>query len=109
MAVANKLAPATTQKPKKTFTDYISGENIKKKINEMVGGKGSQRFITAVVSAVSNNKDLSQCVPGTIIAGALLGESLKLSPSPQLGQYYLVPFNDKQKGKVAQFQLGLTL
>lgn len=114
MAVANKLAPATTQKPKKTFTDYISGENIKKKINEMVGGKGSQRFITAVVSAVSNNKDLAQCVPGTIIAGALLGESLKLSPSPQLGQYYLVPYNLKRKDsqgkyyteKVAQFQLG---
>lgn len=36
----------------------------------------------------------------------MLGESLKLSPSPQLGQYYLVPFNDKEKGKVAQFQLG---
>ena len=37
MAVANKLAPATTQKPKKTFTDYISGENIKKKIDKYKG------------------------------------------------------------------------
>ena len=44
----------------------------------------------------------------------MLGESLNLSPSPQLGQYYLVPFNKKVKGvdgdesyiKVAQFQLG---
>lgn len=36
----------------------------------------------------------------------MLGESLNLSPSPQLGQYYLVPFNDRNKGKVAQFQLG---
>ena len=35
-----------------------------------------------------------------------MGESLNLSPSPQLGHYYLVPFNDKNKGKVAQFQLG---
>ena len=25
---------------------------------------------------------------------------------PQLGQYYLVPFNDRERGKVAQFQLG---
>lgn len=114
MAVANKLAPATTQKPKVTFSDYISGDKIKKKINDMVGGKDSQRFITAVISAVSNNKDLAQCTPGTIIAGALLGESLKLSPSPQLGQYYLVPYNLSRKDeqgkyyteKVAQFQLG---
>lgn len=37
----------------------------------------------------------------------MLGESLKLSPSPQLGQYYMVPFKDKKRGcKVAQFQLG---
>ncbi len=35
-----------------------------------------------------------------------MGESLKLSPSPQLGQYYMVPFNDRERGKVAQFQLG---
>ena len=31
------------------------------------------------------------------MAGALLGESLNLSPSPQLGQYYLVPFKQKAK------------
>lgn len=114
MAVANKLAPTSNNKPKVTFTDYIAGENIKKKINEMVGGKNSQRFITAIVSAVSNNKDLAMCNPSTIIAGALLGEALQLSPSPQLGQYYLVPYNIKRKDaqgkeyweKVAQFQLG---
>lgn len=47
-----------------------------------------------------------ECTNQSILSGALLGESLKLSPSPQLGQYYLVPFNDKNKGKVAQFQLG---
>jgi recombination protein RecT len=36
-----------------------------------------------------------------------LGESLKLSPSPQLGQFYIVPFNDNKNGrKVAQFQIG---
>ena len=63
----------------------------------MVGGKNSQRFITAIVSAVSNNNDLASCNFGTIIAGALLGESLQLSPSPQLGHYYLVPYNIKKK------------
>lgn len=118
MAVSNKLAPATPAKqaavPKQTFTDYIFQEKIKNKINDMVGGRNSQRFITAIVSAVSNNNDLANCKFGTIIAGALLGESLQLSPSPQLGHYYLVPYNIKRKDangveyydKVAQFQLG---
>jgi recombination protein RecT len=35
------------------------------------------------------------------VSGALLGESLNLSPSPQLGHYYLVPYANK-----ATFQLG---
>ena len=35
----------------------------------------------------------------------MLGETLNLSPSPQLGQYYLVPY-DTKNGKIAQFQLG---
>jgi recombination protein RecT len=49
---------------------------------------------------------LQECTNQSILSGALLGESLKLSPSPQLGQYYLVPYNDRDRGKVAQFQLG---
>lgn len=38
---------------------------------------------------------------------ALLGEALNLSPSSQLGQFYMVPFKNKKKGVTeAQFQLG---
>ena len=55
---------------------------------------------------MNTNPALSECTNQSILSAALLGESLKLSPSPQLGHYYMVPFNDKNKGKVAQFQLG---
>lgn len=103
MAVTNSLAKASNN----TFTNYLSGDGVKRKINEIVGGKDGQRFITAVVSAVSNNPELANCDHGTILSAALLGESLKLSPSPQLGQYYMVPFNDNKAGiKKAQFILG---
>ena len=45
--------------------------------------------------------------PGHRPVWCIAGESLNLSPSPQLGQYYLVPFNNTKKGcKDAQFQLG---
>lgn len=91
---------------KMTFSAYITSDAIKNKINAMVGGKDGQRFITSILSAVSINPSLAECDHGTIVSAALLGESLKLSPSPQLGQYYMVPYNDKRKGKVAQFQLG---
>ena len=66
MAVANKLAPTSNNKPKVTFTDYIAGENIKKKINEMVGGKNSQRFITAIVNEKEAEK-VSQSVKKSLM------------------------------------------
>lgn len=44
------------------------------------------------------NAQLQECDAGSILAGSLLGESLGLQPSPQLGQYYLVPFDCKVKG-----------
>jgi len=97
----------TLVKQKATFSTFLAGDAVKRKINETVGGKNGQRFITSILSAVGANPTLQECEHGSIISAALLGESLNLSPSPQLGQYYLVPFNDKKKGcKVAQFQLG---
>ena len=107
MAVNNSLAPQRDAGKPKTFSAFLTSDAIKNRINAMVGGKDGQRFISAVISAVSVNPALTECEHSTILSAALLGESLKLSPSPQLGQYYLVPFNDKKRGcKVAQFQLG---
>ncbi len=105
MEVSNKLTTKADSKP--TFSTYLAKDTVKQKINEMIGGKDGQRFITSIISAVSINPALAECENSTILSAAMLGESLKLSPSPQLGQYYLVPFNDKKRGcKVAQFQLG---
>lgn len=88
------------------ITAYLTQDAVKNQINNVIGGKDGQRFISAVVSAVNANPNLQECTNQSILSGALLGESLKLSPSPTLGQYYLVPYNDKERGKVAQFQLG---
>ena len=95
----------TQSKPK--FSVAIQTDGIKKLINNTLGDpERAQRFVASITSAVATNPALQECDNGSIIAGALLGEALNLSPSPQLGQYYLVPYNDKTKGKVATFQLG---
>ena len=91
---------------KKTFSAFMTAPNIKARINEVVG-KNAQSFMTSIVSAVSANPALQECEPATILSAAFLGEGLKLSPSPQLGQYYMVPYDNKKAGvKQAQFQLG---
>ena len=106
MAVNNTLTNRQGNKPQ-TFSAFLTGNAVRARINAMVGSKDGPRFISSVISAVSVNPALTECEHSTILSAALLGESLKLSPSPQLGQYYLVPFNDKKRNcKVAQFQLG---
>lgn len=105
MADNTSLVNAQNNKP--AFSTFMTSNAVQKRIGAMVAGDGGPRFISSVVSAVSVNPALAECDYGTILSAALLGESLKLSPSPQLGQYYMVPFNDKKRGtKVAQFQLG---
>ena len=104
MTVSNSLVP---NKKKQTITTFLTGDAVKNKINQMVGGKDGQRFITSIISAVSTNPALAECDHSTILSSAMLGESLKLSPSPQLGQYYMVPFKDRKNARiVATFVLG---
>lgn len=105
--------------PKKLyFSQAMQTEKYKKLINNTLGDPvRAARFAANITSAVAVNPTLQECDAGTVLAGALLGESLLLQPSPQLGQFYLVPFESKAKrdrqGNVikpaclkAQFVLG---
>ena len=104
MAVSNNLAKS---QQKISLTAYLSNDAVKNQINSIVGGKNGTRFISSIISAVNANASLQECTNASILSAALLGESLNLSPSPQLGQYYIVPFKNNNAGvKVAQFQLG---
>lgn len=96
----------TQSKPK--FSVVIQSDAYKKLINNTLGDPNkATRFIASISSAVATNPQLQECEPNTIVAGALVGAALDLSPSPQLGQYYLVPFKNNKKGTIeAQFILG---
>lgn len=104
MAVQNSLAK---KNQKMGLTAYLTQDAVKRQINSVVGGKNGTRFISSIVSAVQTTPALQECTNPSILSAALLGEALNLSPSPQLGQFYMVPFDNKKKGvKEAQFQLG---
>ena len=105
MAVQNTLAK---QEKKPSFGVMINSTGYKTLINRTLGDpKKATRFVTAISSAVATNPALQNCDAATIVSAGLLGETLNLSPSPQLGQYYLVPFNDRKNNRTtAQFQLG---
>lgn len=81
----------------------------------MNGIGGSDASAVVGMNPYKSNIDLfeekigrvQECTSPSIVNAALLGEALNLSPSPQLGQFYMVPFDNRKKGcKEAQFQLG---
>lgn len=100
--VTNSLVKQTS-KQRMGIAAYMTNEAVQAQISSIV--KDSKTFITSVISAVQTNQQLQNCTKQSILSAALLGESLKLSPSPQLGHYYMVPFKNKGTDE-AQFILG---
>lgn len=100
--MANAVA---TQKKKTGIATYLANDAVKKNIMSVIGEKNTTKFVSSVVSAVQTNPALAECTNGSILSAALLGEALQLSPSPQLGQFYMVPYKNKGVSE-AQFQLG---
>ena len=94
------MSANTVVAQKQKFSVAITTDAYKRLIsNTLQDPARAQRFVASITSAVAVNPALQECTPPTIIAGALLGESLNLSPSPQLGQYYLVPFECRMKDR----------
>lgn len=112
MGLTNSLSKNNTKTPPaltgiKAFNNLIGSDLMKTKIYQMVGRTDAQEFITSITSAVNTNPALAECDAQSIISAALLGQSLHLKPSPQLGYFYMVPFKNKNKGCTeAQFQIG---
>ena len=88
------------------ITAYMSNDAVKAQIEKAIG-RNSDQFVTSIISAVNANPQLQECTNASILTAALVGQSLKLSPSPQLGQYYFVPYKNNRTGTTeAQFQIG---
>ena len=105
--INNSLTNSNRGSQKLGFTAYLTQNAVSEQIAKVVGGKNSTRFVSSIVSAVQQNPTLSECTNQSILSAALQGEALNLPPSPQLGYFYMVPFNNKKKGcKEAQFQLS---
>ena len=102
--MANEVAKV---EKKEGIAAFLAREAVKANVESVVGVKDSQRFISSVVSAVQTNSQLAECTNQSILSAALLGHSLNLPQSPQIGMFYFVPYEDKKKGiKEATFQLS---
>lgn len=98
MAVNNSLVKQQQAEKNLPFSTVINSIPYQKMISQTLKDRNTaNRFISSIVSAVATSPALQECTPKTVVSAALLGEGLKLSPSPQLGQFYMVPFKQKAK------------
>lgn len=115
MATPIKQGLPTANGGKKTFSQVIQTPEYKALINNTLRDPArANRFVTGVISAVSATPALQKCEPASVLSAALQGEALNLSPSPTLGEYYMIPYGDKWNADKrayecykAQFQLGV--
>lgn len=102
---------ATNSNQQTGITDFLSKPNVRANVTQVIGKERTTRFISSVISAVQTTPALKECTNNSILSAALQGETLNLAPSPQLGQFYMVPYKKKDKnGNIvsieATFQLG---
>lgn len=102
---------ATNSNQQTGINDFLSKPNIRANVTQAIGKERTTRFISSVISAVQATPALKECTNKSILSAALQGEALNLAPSPQLGQFYMVPYKKKDKnGNIisieATFQLG---
>ncbi|EKQ56316.1 MULTISPECIES: recombinase RecT [unclassified Clostridium] len=90
--------------PQTTVKSILANVDYKKRFEEILGKK-AQGFISSVIN-ISNSVGLKDCEPKSIVSAAVVAATLDLPIDPNLGFAYIVPYNDKNKGKIAQFQMG---
>ena len=103
--MANEVVKTETKKL--GIAGFLAQEAVKQNVTNVVGQKDAQVFISSIVSAVQSNPQLSECTNSSLLSAALLGHSLNLPPSPQLGKVYFVPYKNTKSGVTeAQFMLS---
>lgn len=83
---------------------YFTQDNIKSRFEAVLKDKAPQ-FMTSITNAIRNNNSLQKCDSQSIISAALVAATYDLPIDSNLGFSALVPYNDKNDGYRAQFQM----
>ena len=104
----NNLVPNNVESKNKgipALKSALATQAIKKQIKSLLGDR-SGHFMMAIVQVVEGTPQLQECDPQSIINASIASAVLNLPIEKNLGFCYIVPYKDKEKGNLAQFQLG---
>jgi len=89
----------------KSLSNFLNSDAIKKKFQDILG-EGGPAFVSSILTIINQNNQLQNADQNSIYTAALMAASLKLPINQNLGLAYIIPYKDKNKGQVAQFQIG---
>ncbi|MDD5726264.1 MAG: recombinase RecT [Patescibacteria group bacterium] len=82
-------------------------KNYMNQIKNFFGNeKQAMKFLSSVMSAVQKMPKLLDCEPMSVINSFMTMAQLGLMPSDVSGEAFVLPYDSKKNGLVAQFQLG---
>lgn len=73
----------------------LSQDNVKKRFEQLLGGRAGAAFVSSIVSAVNSNEALAKVAkenPTSVIAAGIMAATLNLPVTPGLGWAAIVPF-----------------
>lgn len=89
-----------------TIAQYVKQDAVSQRLNDLLGKRAPQ-FVTSLVSAANNDKNLAACEPQSVVTAALTAASLDLPVNSNLGFAYLIPYKNNKENKTScQFQMG---
>lgn len=103
----NNLIPnlATKNKGIPALKSALATEVVKRQIKSLLKERAGH-FMMAIVQVVEGTPQLQECDPQSIINASIASAVLNLPIEKNLGFCYIVPYKDREKGNLAQFQLG---
>lgn len=90
---------------KYTPQQVFQNDSIIKRFEKILGDN-ARGFVTSVLQVINDSSKLKNADPDSIFNAAMTAASLDLPINPNLGFAYIIPYNIKNKGVVAQFQMG---
>ena len=85
---------------------YVKQGAVSQRLNDLLGKRAPQ-FVTSLVSAANNDRNLAACEPQSVVTAALTAASLDLPVNSNLGFAYLIPYTNHETNETScQFQMG---
>lgn len=115
-ALRAQHSPATAMAPRRTMADIVKLER-KRQFPAMLDAFKTQiqhalpehltaeRMARLAMTAFNNNPALAECEPNSVFAAVILSSQLGLEIGVD-GEAFIIPYNDRRRGKIAQFIPG---